>query len=64
MVSDPLRKLDRDNADPEMLLAIKDASATAFGGALPHIIPDVMYPDAILVGSATVSTVIFSFLCI
>ncbi|KAF8837463.1 cytochrome P450 [Paxillus ammoniavirescens] len=31
MVSDPFRKLDKDNADPDMLLAIKDASATAFG---------------------------------
>ncbi|KAF8837462.1 cytochrome P450 [Paxillus ammoniavirescens] len=31
MVSDSLRKLDGENADPEVLLAIKHASATAFG---------------------------------
>ncbi|KIJ13982.1 hypothetical protein PAXINDRAFT_135428, partial [Paxillus involutus ATCC 200175] len=31
MVSDSIRKLDNENADPEVLLAIKHASATAFG---------------------------------
>ncbi|KIK76980.1 hypothetical protein PAXRUDRAFT_835149 [Paxillus rubicundulus Ve08.2h10] len=52
MVSDFLRKLDRENAGPELLLAIKEASATAFGAGtdttsatlLNFILAMVLYP--------------------
>ncbi|KAF9232905.1 cytochrome P450 [Melanogaster broomeanus] len=52
LVSDSLRNLDMNNADPDLLLAIKQAAATVFGGKSLHtsatllifILTMILYP--------------------